>query len=303
MAGGPLSDLGIRSPRYRCFRRSPAVIDSYQCGYVRATCDPGHGYGPHVAVVPPSDDSDRPDIPALLAPGLRAALRALDAKLAQDSKQRGELVRDALRRRTPQLQETLARAQMPIEPASRPQSIASRMQATVTRVQRMIERDMPQIQAAMRAAAERAHHEQLGKAGAGLRGVQAVARGRTDADVDAIAAVIERNGNPRGLIADLTRAVARATLALERVPAGADNTLTWRDMVALLSLLLGMLTVIGVDVDLTPDATSPMIIELSDPVIGSIERYVDGRAHDLLEEDGSAPEALVRMPEQSPPTP
>jgi hypothetical protein len=231
-----------------------------------------------VAVVLPSGESDRPDLSAVLAPGLRAALRALDTKLTQDSKQLNELVKNALQRRTPQ-----------------PQAIerASQMQAALTQVQQMIERGMPQIQAAMRAAAERAHHRQLSKAPADLGGVEVAARGRTDADADAIAAAIERSDNHRELITDLMRAVARATLALELTPVGADNTSTWRDMVALLSLLLGLLTIFGVDVDLTPDAPAPVVIELRDPARGSIERYVDERIHDLLAEGHGAPAAAA----------
>jgi hypothetical protein len=220
-----------------------------------------------VAAVRPPGDSDRPDPSALLATGLRAALRALDTKLAMDSKQRGELVRNA-----------------------------PHIRAALTRVQQMIERDMPQIQAAMRAAAEQAHHAQLGEARTDLGAVEAAARARTDADADAIAAAIERSNNHRNLIMDLVRAVARATLALERAPSAADNTSTWRDILALLSLLLGLLTIFGVDVDLTPDGHAPMIIELSDPVIGSVERYVDERVRDLLEDDHSAPAASAGTP-------
>jgi hypothetical protein len=226
-----------------------------------------------VAVVLPRGGSDRPDLSALRATGLRAALRALDTKLAQGSKQRGELVRNA-----------------------------SHMQAALTRVQQMIEHDMSQIQAAMRAAAEQAHHEQLSGARADLGAGEAAAGSRTGADADTIAAAIEQSDNHRELITDLVRAVARATLALERVPADADNTSTWSDMVALLSLLLGLLTIFGVDVDLTPDAPAPVIIELSDPVIGSVERYVDERVHDLLEEDHGTPAALAGIPEQPRPT-
>jgi hypothetical protein len=201
-------------------------------------------------VVRPNADSGRPDPSALLATGLRAALRALSTKLAQGSKERGELVRNSAQR-----------------------------QAALTRVQQMIERDMPQIQAATRAAAERAHHDQLAA-------VEAAARRRADADADAIAAAIERSDNHRELIADLVRAVARVTLALERVPSGADsdNAGAWSDMVALLSLLLGLLTVFGVDIDLAR-------IELSDPLTGSVERYVDERVRDLLADDHSAPAA------------
>jgi hypothetical protein len=210
-----------------------------------------------------------------MAPGLRAALRALDTKLTQNSNQLNDLVRNALQHRPPQLQ-AIERA--------------PRMQAALTHVQQMIERGMPQIQVAMRAAAERAHHRQLSKAPADLGGVEAAPRGRTDADADAIAAAIERSGNHRELIADLTRAVARATLALERAPIGADNTSTWRDIVALLSLLLGLLTIFGVDVDLTPDAPAPVVIELRDPASSAIERYVDERIHDLLAEYHGTPE-------------
>jgi hypothetical protein len=203
-------------------------------------------------VVRPNADSGRPDPSALLATGLRAALRALSTTLAQGAKERGELVRSS-----------------------------SQRQAALTRVQQMIERDMPQIQAAMRAAAERAHHDQLGEARVDLAAVEVAARRRTDADADAIAAAIERSNNHRELIADLMRAVARATLALERAP---SNTVLWSDMFALLSLLLGLLTVFGVNVDLT-------LVELSDPVIGSVERYVDERVRGLLEDDHSAPAA------------
>jgi hypothetical protein len=221
-------------------------------------------------VVRPNADSGRPDPSALLATGLRAALRALSTTLAQGAKERGELVRNS-----------------------------SQRQAALTRVQQMIERDMPQIQAAMRAAAERAHHDQLGTARVDLGAVEVAARRRTDADADAIAAAIERSNNHRELIADLVRAVARATLALERAPSDADNTVPdntvpdntapWSDMVALLSLLLGLLTVFGVNIDLTR-------IELSDPVIGSVERYVDERVRDLLEDDHSAPAASAGTP-------
>jgi hypothetical protein len=216
-------------------------------------------------VVRPNADSGRPDPSALLATGLRAALRALSTTLAQGAKERGELVRNS-----------------------------SQRQAALTRVQQMIERDMPQIQAAMRAAAERAHHDQLRTARVDLGAVEVAARRRTDADVDAIAAAIERSNNHRELIADLVRAVARATLALERAPSDADNTVPadtapWSDMVALLSLLLGLLTVFGVNIDLTR-------IELSDPVIGSVERYVDERVRDLLEDAHSAPAAPAGTP-------
>jgi hypothetical protein len=213
-----------------------------------------------VAEVRPNADSTRPDPSALLATGIRAALRALSTQLARGSKERGELVRNS-----------------------------SQRQVALTRVQQMIERDMPQIQAAMRAAAERAHHDQLGNARVDLGAVEAAVRRRTDGDADAIAAAIERSNNHRELIADLVRAVARATLALELAPSHADNMVPWSDMVALLSLLLGLLTVFGVDIDLT-------IIELSDPVIGSVERYVDERVHDLLEEDHSAPAAAAGTP-------
>jgi hypothetical protein len=214
---------------------------------------------------------------------LQAALRAVSASLGRDIAGTNELVKSVLARGLPHLGEVVAQAQVTV-------AAARELQLAAMGVHDQLERVTPQVRATVRAVAaavERANVAQIAAARGDLGRLAAAADGHVDAD--AVAAALERSDNPGALFSDLMRAVARATLALESAPPGASGTLNWRDMVALFSLLVGLLPLFGVEFDLSPEAPAPVVIELSEPAIGELERYVDERVHELLEERDDTP--------------